>query len=386
LVHAASLVAGAPISLISLVDEQRQWFKASVGLGDVRETPREHAFCAHTIMGEGPMEVEDAAENALFEENPLVTGDPGIRFYCGFPVQLSTGEKVGTLCVIDRVPRSLDAKQKEILTALSVTAASALEGRRAAIAVVEREKHLAKAHRDLDRVTEDLRIFVRLASHDMASPLVTIDRLAQWIEEDLPETVDGEIAENAGLIRTRTARLQDLLRDLRSYVMAGHDDESPSVVDVGKLIQAAVAGCEDASNCDFDVRGAEHRIACQEAQLALVLQNVIENSVRFRRPEGARIRVSAQQGVDGSLSFEVADNGPGISEAFHEAVFEPLRTLQSKDESAGSGIGLALVAKLVEANGGAVTLVSDGETGTTVRWTWPTAEFVGESDLVEQSA
>lgn len=131
LVQAAALTCGVPISLISLIDADRQWFKANLGLPGVTETPRELAFCAHAILEHGVFEVPDATEDPRFAENALVTGDPNIRFYAGATLRLSDGTHAGTLCVIDRQPRSLDDRQREILRYLALAAAQALEGRRA---------------------------------------------------------------------------------------------------------------------------------------------------------------------------------------------------------------------------------------------------------------
>jgi diguanylate cyclase len=97
LVKAAALVCGVPISLVSLVDMNRQWFKANVGL-PVSETPREVAFCSHAILGRGLFEVPDASSDPRFVNNPLVTGAPDIRFYAGAPLRMSNGAQVGTLC------------------------------------------------------------------------------------------------------------------------------------------------------------------------------------------------------------------------------------------------------------------------------------------------
>ncbi len=130
LVKAAALVCDAPISLISLIDADRQWFKANTGLETTRETARESAFCAHAILGDAPLEVADASRDARFADNPLVLGDPGIRFYAGFPLRLGNGANVGTLCVIDRKPRVLSAHQCRILQHLANSAVSAMESRR----------------------------------------------------------------------------------------------------------------------------------------------------------------------------------------------------------------------------------------------------------------
>ena len=129
LVKAASLVCHVPISLISLVDSERQWFKANIGLPGVQETPRDIAFCSHAILDNRLFEVSDATQDPCFADNPLVAGQPDIRFYAGMPLQLSNGYRVGTLCVIDREPRQLDETQREVLRCLGQAAVAALEAR-----------------------------------------------------------------------------------------------------------------------------------------------------------------------------------------------------------------------------------------------------------------
>ena len=117
-VRLASRLLGVPMTAFSLVDTDRQWFKARVGIG-ASETAREHAFCAHTINGAGPLVVEDASRDPRFAANPLVTGDMHLRFYAGVPVRTSGGLALGTLCAIDTEPRQLDAEQRAVLVDLA---------------------------------------------------------------------------------------------------------------------------------------------------------------------------------------------------------------------------------------------------------------------------
>ena len=106
-----------PIAVITLVDAERQWFKAKVGT-EVCETGRDVSFCAHAILHDDIMVVPDAAADARFVDNPLVTGEPHIRFYAGAPLTLASGLRLGTLCLIDRAPRTLDALDLGILGTL----------------------------------------------------------------------------------------------------------------------------------------------------------------------------------------------------------------------------------------------------------------------------
>ena len=114
----ASLITGAPMSVISLLTAKRQWFKSALGT-ELTETPRELSFCTHAILGQDMMTVEDARDDTRFSANPMVTGDPRIRFYAGCPLRGPDGHALGTLCVVDRTPRRLDAAQKKGLRALA---------------------------------------------------------------------------------------------------------------------------------------------------------------------------------------------------------------------------------------------------------------------------
>ncbi|MFJ2993532.1 GGDEF domain-containing protein [Pandoraea sp. NPDC087047] len=125
----ASHVLGAPISLVSLLDESRQWFKARRGI-DVAQTPRSMAFCAHAILGDDVLVVPDARADRRFADNPMVTGEPNIRFYAGAPLRTPEGHRLGTLCVIDRCPRELDDEKRALLADLSALVVDELELRR----------------------------------------------------------------------------------------------------------------------------------------------------------------------------------------------------------------------------------------------------------------
>lgn len=151
----ASEICGTPIAAVSLVDAERQWFKSSVGL-EVSETSRDVAFCAHTILTPELMEVPDARDDARFANNPLVKGQPGIRFYAGAPLITPKGEALGSVCVIDRVQRKLTDAQAASLRALSRQVVVQLELRRHVVLQEEAQRLLRQSREQLQKANARL--------------------------------------------------------------------------------------------------------------------------------------------------------------------------------------------------------------------------------------
>ncbi len=136
----AAEMTGTPISLISLVDEERQWFKSKVGL-DVKETPRNWSFCSHAIEDpEHVLVVKDAQLDERFKDNPLVTGAPNIRFYAGAPLITPSGEAIGSLCVIDSKPRELDPEKLKELQFLANQVIAMMEKRAEFLGLFEKDE------------------------------------------------------------------------------------------------------------------------------------------------------------------------------------------------------------------------------------------------------
>lgn len=148
LANLAAHICEAPIALISLVDEKRQWFKSRIGIS-VKETSRDVSFCAHAIHQEGLFTVSDATKDPRFRNNPFVTGPQHIRFYAGVPLRSPDGYALGTLCVLDKEPRKLRPEQKQAMRVLARHVETQLELRR-------HTKELAEARKNKDRQNAEL--------------------------------------------------------------------------------------------------------------------------------------------------------------------------------------------------------------------------------------
>ena len=152
LVVLAAHICETPIAAVSLIDDHRQWFKASVGLGCMTETPRDEAFCAHTILDSNEtLVVSDAASDPRFRDKQIVTGDPLIRFYAGTPLCTDHRLAVGSLCVMDRVPRNLSASQLDALAALGRHASALIEIKRRQVAELRHIADITEANRQTMR-------------------------------------------------------------------------------------------------------------------------------------------------------------------------------------------------------------------------------------------
>jgi DNA-binding LytR/AlgR family response regulator len=141
LTQLAAFICGTPMASVSFIDKNRQWLKSQVGMSE-REVPRQYAFCQHAMLATKLYEINDAQADPLFANNPLVTGDPHIRFYAGAPLLSAEGQPLGTLCTVDTVPRALSEEQREALAILARQVMSHLELRRARIQLDEERQKL----------------------------------------------------------------------------------------------------------------------------------------------------------------------------------------------------------------------------------------------------
>ena len=359
-------ICGAPIAVVNLIDEDRQWFKAEVGLG-VRETPLDTSFCAHAILQPGLFVVPDTMKDERFACNPLVTGEPGLRFYAGALLESEEGYPIGTLCVLDTEPRQLTTSQLDALGTLADHVMNLLELRRA---MREREQ----LNKRLEASLKAQKRLIDTVAHDLRTPLGTIALTAQQLEET---AVEEEARETAQRLRRAAQRMGQLADDLIAReelgvgvlsMEPGERDLEAIVAEVVDLL-APIAAREDIA-LKLEPYAELPRVCCDAFRTGQVLTNVVGNAVKFT-PAGGEVVVRVEALAE-EVRVTVRDDGPGIAAGEVEAVFEPF--WRSPDASAGgTGLGLAIARRLIEAQGGRIGLESELGQGTLVWFTLPLA-------------
>jgi signal transduction histidine kinase len=235
------------------------------------------------------------------------------------------------------------------------------------------ERELSFNNQNLARSNRDLEDFAYVASHDLKAPLRGIDNVAQWLEEDLHDGLSEESQKLLGLMRNRIDRMEKLLDDLLAYSRAGRTDAAISETDVAAIVDNIVEVLGPPAHIAVRVEGELPVIVTASAQLEQVLRNLINNAIKYHDKPIGEVVLSGKRAGD-FVEFHVRDNGPGILPQFHEKIFQLFQTLKRRDEVEGSGMGLALVRKLVEQQNGCITVHSEGNgTGTEFRFRWPAA-------------
>lgn len=236
---------------------------------------------------------------------------------------------------------------------------------------VKASEKLAEHRDELERSNKELATFAYVASHDLKSPLRGIFQISHWIEEDLNNGQIDAIPQHMSLLRGRLRRMERLLDDLLAYSRAGRLEGSVSQVELGKWAQNIFELQAPPEGFRLEVAADLPTFTTLATPLEQVLRNLFTNAIKHHdRPQGL-IQLGWRAASKTYYEFSVTDDGPGISPEYQERVYLMFQTLRPRDEVEGSGMGLALVKKIVEAYGGTTSIVSDGIRGTTIRFTWP---------------
>jgi signal transduction histidine kinase len=228
---------------------------------------------------------------------------------------------------------------------------------------------LSRNIRELRKKNEELDQFAHIVSHDMKAPLRGIDNVVNWMEEDHGAELSPKVKEYLDLIKGRTRRGENLIQGLLSYARVGKEEYPAEEVDVNALLSEILENHAGESRVQVSVVPPMPVLQTQRLPLHQVFANLISNAIKYNdKPEG-RVTISAEdRGKD--YLFTVSDNGPGISPAYHEKIFMIFQTLQERDSFESTGVGLAIVKKILDARQEQVFVRSNPGTGTAFSFTW----------------
>ncbi len=320
-----------------------------------------------------------AAERAPHLTNQVV-GDPrvgdqawaireGMVAFAGYPLMIQD-EMIGVLAMFSRRPLS-DADFDGLAT-VAQGVALGIARRRGVEALRDRADQLAMLAAELKRTNGELDQFAYVASHDLKAPLRGIANLSEWIEEDLGDRVPASTRQHLTLMRGRVHRMEALIDGVLEFSRAGRVRGAAEMVDTRQLAQEVVELLAVPPTTGVDIDERLPPLLTERLPLQQVLLNLVGNAVKYHRAPGATVRIWGQPSPAG-FAFHVTDNGPGIAPEFHERIWGIFQTLEARDKVEGTGIGLALVKKIVEGRGGRVWVESEAGRGATFGFSWPPA-------------
>ncbi|NBC16756.1 MAG: GAF domain-containing protein [Bacteroidetes bacterium] len=398
----ATRLLDVPVALVSLVDEDRQFFKSMLGLttapwAERRETPLTHSFCQHVVATSQPLIVRDARDDERLCDN-LAIDDLGVVAYLGVPLFTPSGHAIGTLCAIDETPHTWSDDDVAVLSELAEAAMTEIalrehlrERTRAEEAlralnealeerVRDRTAELATTYENLRQLNEELQNFAYIASHDLQEPLRKISSFAGLFAEDYGDTLDETGAKYLDRIRHSAVRMSHLLRDLLKYSRVFTHGSDFVTVELDDL------AAEVTKELQFTIEDAEATVTVEplptlEAdprQLRQLLLNLLSNALRFREedvPPTICVRCETDANATPPVChLVVEDDGIGFDPKYADRIFEPFERLHGR-KYPGTGMGLAICKRIVERHRGQIVVEGEPGEGTTVHVTLPLRQY-----------
>ena len=341
----AAKLCNTKIALISLLDSDRQWFKACLGL-DARETHRDISFCGHAIHQEDILEIPDASRDERFADNPLVTGPPFIRFYAGKPLSAENGDKLGTLCVIDPEPRTLSGEERDILIFLGKQVEKQLS-LRLYLKQSEQSLQLIRSQTEQLEVGNQVRSqLIAVLAHDLRSPIASLEGIISAFEDELlsnDQVTTLLQALRPDLTRT-TTQLNQVLQWVQQQLKAEKTSVQPcevAAIAAKSLswVKSRAAAKQISLRTDLE---PDLWTVSQQELLDIVWRNLLSNAIKYSGRHD-QVRLFAYRDGD-EVVLGVKDTGLGMTSATLTALrnHQRLASMIGTDNEIGTGLGLML--------------------------------------------
>ena len=240
-------------------------------------------------------------------------------------------------------------------------------------------RRLAQMTHELEQRNAELQQFAYVVSHDLKAPLRAISNLSEWLEDDLEGSLPEESKGHLQLIRQRIGRMGNLLDGLLDYSRVGRRQVALETVEVNPLLGEVIDSLGPGESCRIEVVGEMPTLETRRFSLSQVFCNLIGNAIKYGDRPDIHVRIWMEE-RDNHYAFSVQDNGPGIDPAHQDKIFEIFQTLQPRDQVESTGVGLAIVKKILDIEGGTIHLLSELGQGATFVFTWPKESAVLEAE------
>jgi len=356
LVELASIICGVPISLVTLIDADRQWFKSRKGI-EVNATHRDVSFCGHAIHDDEIFVIENAVADERFFDNPLVTDDPNIRFYAGMPIKSEKGFNLGTLCVIDTKPKKLSDQQLKALKILGGQVSKLIELRDKKNALeINNEKFESLNHLN-NRITG-------IISHDLKGPINSLRAYmnSNYIDPDNPE----DLAQLFPLVKNNLNSLNELVENLLEWSRSTNDVNltnvkvSELVGEICYLFEVNALEKNIELNCEIK---DEVMVIADKAMLRFIMRNLINNAIKFT--ENGEVKIESEISENKKVIIRVIDEGVGISSDLLKRIKlkdKKVSTKGTRNEK-GTGLGLQLIREFLSIHNTELKIESEENKG-----------------------
>ncbi len=356
IVRLTSQTFNMPVSLITLIDAERQWVKAKIG-AQLCEQSRNEAICNYTIAQDDVLEVCDLSKDHRFSHFPYVTGEPNLRYYAGAPLVTSKGFKIGTLCILDTAPGKLSAEQKAALRVLA----------RHVVTLIE----LRVRNREMAQLSEMQNKVISIIGHDIRNPLASFRVMLDLIDDKSKEFDEDEAAEMNELLRKQMDSTLDLLSNLVQWgklhirlhnALPGSND---LYLLTNRVLSVIEVSASLKNNQLINNIPPQTYVYADEQALEFVLRNLLTNANKFT--ENGCITVAVNS-TENQHFISVTDTGVGMDESqIQQVLYETgsYFTIGTKDEK-GSGLGLSLVREFLRKVNSSLSIRSAPNAGTTV--------------------
>ena len=274
--------------------------------------------------------------------------------HVGAPREWSLEEQDFTASIADMIALQLETRER----------------RKVERALAKANEHLAETVRELRRSNKELQDVTYVAAHDLKAPLRAIGTLTDWIASDYADMFDDPGRQQLRLLKARVFRMNELLDSVLHYSRIGRVSAQREKIDVNKVVAEAIARVDPPEHIQFAVEENMPLVVCEKGLLQQIFHQLIGNAVKYMDKSHGRIEIGCtrEQGV---CKITVTDNGPGIEEKYFKKIFQMFQTLAPRDECESTGIGLAIVKKIVELHGGSIDVESQLGKGTTFFFTLP---------------